>query len=181
MIFRWLFFVPDCFMLCIFSFPLQFEIRQLRAHLAQQDLDLAAEREAALQVPHMLNQQSSNRYKVVATGDSDDEATENITELRPARGESCLHAVYQPVLLFSYVELLNLLNNFPFKSELITFPEDCIFPLLQESYVCFRVADDVLFMNKFQPEPIKYPWTKMTVMYLTQHVSSILIITSIKH
>ncbi|XP_053127929.1 transmembrane protein 266 isoform X3 [Hemicordylus capensis] len=63
-----------------------FEIRQLRAHLAQQDLDLAAEREAALQVPHMLNKQSSNRYKVVsAGGDSDDEATENITELRPPR------------------------------------------------------------------------------------------------
>ncbi|XP_067327380.1 transmembrane protein 266 isoform X2 [Anolis sagrei] len=63
-----------------------FEIRQLRAHLAQQDLDLAAEREAALQVPHMLNKQSSNRYKVVAAGgDSDDEATENIMELRPAR------------------------------------------------------------------------------------------------
>ncbi|XP_031361623.1 transmembrane protein 266 isoform X1 [Lonchura striata] len=62
-----------------------FEIRQLRAHLAQQDLDLAAEREAALQVPHVLNKQSSKRYKVVATEDSDDEATENITELRPAR------------------------------------------------------------------------------------------------
>ncbi|XP_053258632.1 transmembrane protein 266 isoform X3 [Podarcis raffonei] len=63
-----------------------FEIRQLRAHLAQQDLDLAAEREAALQVPHMLNKQSSNRYKVVAAGgDSDDEATENISELRPPR------------------------------------------------------------------------------------------------
>ncbi|NXX10095.1 TM266 protein, partial [Podargus strigoides] len=62
-----------------------FEIRQLRAHLAQQDLDLAAEREAALQVPHVLNKQSSNRYKVVATEDSDDEATENITELRPPR------------------------------------------------------------------------------------------------
>ncbi|XP_030312832.1 transmembrane protein 266 [Calypte anna] len=60
-----------------------FEIRQLRAHLAQQDLDLAAEREAALQVPHVLNKQSSTRYKVVATEDSDDEATENITELRP--------------------------------------------------------------------------------------------------
>ncbi|XP_027553932.1 transmembrane protein 266 isoform X2 [Neopelma chrysocephalum] len=60
-----------------------FEIRQLRAHLAQQDLDLAAEREAALQVPHVLNKQSSKRYKVVATDDSDDEATENITELRP--------------------------------------------------------------------------------------------------
>ncbi|NXP47830.1 TM266 protein, partial [Heliornis fulica] len=62
-----------------------FEIRQLRAHLAQQDLDLAAEREAALQVPHVLNKQSSNRYKVVATEDSDDEATENISELRPPR------------------------------------------------------------------------------------------------
>ncbi|ETE66651.1 Transmembrane protein, partial [Ophiophagus hannah] len=63
-----------------------FEIRQLRAHLAQQDLDLAAEREAALQVPHMLKKQTGNRYKVVATGgDSDDETTENITELRPAR------------------------------------------------------------------------------------------------
>ncbi|XP_048173949.1 transmembrane protein 266 isoform X2 [Corvus hawaiiensis] len=62
-----------------------FEIRQLRAHLAQQDLDLAAEREAALQVPHVLNKQSSKRYKVVATEDSDDEATENITELRPPR------------------------------------------------------------------------------------------------
>ncbi|XP_039932915.1 transmembrane protein 266 [Hirundo rustica] len=62
-----------------------FEIRQLRAHLAQQDLDLAAEREAALQVPHVLNKQSSKRYKVVATEDSDDEATESITELRPAR------------------------------------------------------------------------------------------------
>ncbi|NXK11008.1 TM266 protein, partial [Herpetotheres cachinnans] len=62
-----------------------FEIRQLRAHLAQQDLDLAAEREAALQVPHVLNKQSRKRYKVVATEDSDDEATENITELRPPR------------------------------------------------------------------------------------------------
>ncbi|XP_014800030.1 PREDICTED: transmembrane protein C15orf27 homolog isoform X2 [Calidris pugnax] len=63
----------------------EFEIRQLRAHLAQQDLDLAAEREAALQVPHVLNKQSSNRYKVVATEDSDDDTTENITELRPPR------------------------------------------------------------------------------------------------
>ncbi|KAL8197062.1 UNVERIFIED_CONTAM: hypothetical protein K2H54_008184 [Gekko kuhli] len=73
-----------------------FEIRQLRAHLAQQDLDLAAEREAALQVPHMLNKQSSNRYKVVAAaGDSDDEATENITELRPPRGEQRLHGAVE--------------------------------------------------------------------------------------
>ncbi|KAM3827998.1 transmembrane protein 266 isoform 2-T2 [Vipera latastei] len=63
-----------------------FEIRQLRAHLAQQDLDLAAEREAALQVPHMLKKQTGNWYKVVAAGgDSDDETTANITELRPAR------------------------------------------------------------------------------------------------
>ncbi|NXI62920.1 TM266 protein, partial [Anseranas semipalmata] len=64
-----------------------FEIRQLRAHLAQQDLDLAAEREAALQVPHVLNKQSSNRYKVVASEDSDDEATENITELQTPRDD----------------------------------------------------------------------------------------------
>ncbi|XP_063170333.1 transmembrane protein 266 isoform X2 [Candoia aspera] len=63
-----------------------FEIRQLRAHLAQQDLDLAVEREAALQAPHVLKKQTGNRYKVVATGgDSDDETTGNITELRPAR------------------------------------------------------------------------------------------------
>ncbi|XP_038622842.1 transmembrane protein 266 [Tachyglossus aculeatus] len=61
-----------------------FEIRQLRAHLAQQDLDLAAEREAALQVSHVLDKKSS-RYKVVDTGDSDDETTENITNLRSPR------------------------------------------------------------------------------------------------
>uniref|UniRef100_A0A4X2KXE1 Transmembrane protein 266 n=1 Tax=Vombatus ursinus TaxID=29139 RepID=A0A4X2KXE1_VOMUR len=64
-----------------------FEIRQLRAHLAQQDLDLAAEREAALQAPHVLKPQGSARYKVVDTGDSDDdESTENITEPRPPHG-----------------------------------------------------------------------------------------------
>ncbi|XP_013812461.2 transmembrane protein 266 [Apteryx mantelli] len=72
-----------------------FEIRQLRAHLAQQDLDLAAEREAALQVPHLLNKQSSNRYKVVATEDSDDEATENITELQPPREDDMNNYISQ--------------------------------------------------------------------------------------
>ncbi|KAF7237821.1 hypothetical protein EYD10_15497 [Varanus komodoensis] len=78
-----------------------FEIRQLRAHLAQQDLDLAAEREAALQVPHMLNKQTSNRYKVVAAGgDSDDEATENITELRQPPGEWG-HPLRNPINLVS--------------------------------------------------------------------------------
>lgn len=40
----------------------------------------------------MLNKQSSNRYKVVATEDSDDEATETITELQTPRGECCLCA-----------------------------------------------------------------------------------------
>ncbi|XP_054024890.1 transmembrane protein 266 isoform X2 [Melanerpes formicivorus] len=70
-----------------------FEIRQLRAHLAQQDLDLAAEREAALQVPHVLNKQSSNRYKVVATEDSDDDTTDNITELRPSRDSGVPEAI----------------------------------------------------------------------------------------
>ncbi|XP_036271475.1 transmembrane protein 266 isoform X3 [Pipistrellus kuhlii] len=46
-----------------------FEIRQLRAHLAQQDLDLAAEREAALRAPQVLRPRG--RYHVVeatATG-----------------------------------------------------------------------------------------------------------------
>lgn len=38
---------------------LQFEIRQLRAHLAQQGLDLAAEREAALLAPQVLGRQRS--------------------------------------------------------------------------------------------------------------------------
>ncbi|XP_012583960.1 PREDICTED: transmembrane protein C15orf27 homolog [Condylura cristata] len=44
-----------------------FEIRQLRAHLAQQDLDLAAEREAALRTPHVLSQPRSG-YQVVEAG-----------------------------------------------------------------------------------------------------------------
>uniref|UniRef100_A0AAV2LQA6 Transmembrane protein 266 n=1 Tax=Knipowitschia caucasica TaxID=637954 RepID=A0AAV2LQA6_KNICA len=41
-----------------------FEIRQLRAHLAQQDLDLAAEREAAMQIRHVWGKQERN-LKVV--------------------------------------------------------------------------------------------------------------------
>ncbi|XP_075064535.1 transmembrane protein 266 isoform X3 [Mixophyes fleayi] len=57
-----------------------FEIRQLRAHLAQQDLDLVAERERALKLPHDL-QNKIDRFKVMANRDSDEEATENITEL----------------------------------------------------------------------------------------------------
>uniref|UniRef100_A0A8C9Q638 Transmembrane protein 266 n=1 Tax=Spermophilus dauricus TaxID=99837 RepID=A0A8C9Q638_SPEDA len=63
-----------------------FEIRQLRAHLAQQDLDLAAEREAALQAPHVLSQPRS-RYKVVEAGTWDEEtAAESIVEeLRPSQ------------------------------------------------------------------------------------------------
>ncbi|KAM6201612.1 transmembrane protein 266 [Rhynchocyon petersi] len=61
-----------------------FEIRQLRAHLAQQDLDLAAEREAALQAPHVLSQ-PRNRYKVVEAGAWDEEtaAESFMEELRP--------------------------------------------------------------------------------------------------
>ncbi|XP_053320534.1 transmembrane protein 266 [Spea bombifrons] len=55
-----------------------FEIRQLRAHLAQQDLDLVAERERALKLPHELQKQNE-RFKVMPN--SDDETTENITEL----------------------------------------------------------------------------------------------------
>lgn len=67
---------------------LQFEIRQLRAHLAQQDLDLAAEREAALQAPHVLSQPRS-RYKVVeaATWAEETAAESLVEELRPVQGE----------------------------------------------------------------------------------------------
>ncbi|XP_029337032.1 transmembrane protein 266 isoform X2 [Mus caroli] len=63
-----------------------FEIRQLRAHLAQQDLDLAAEREAALQAPHVLSQPRS-RYKVVEAGTwAEETAAESIVEeLRPSQ------------------------------------------------------------------------------------------------
>ncbi|KAF0041107.1 hypothetical protein F2P81_007005 [Scophthalmus maximus] len=42
-----------------------FEIRQLRAHLAQQDLDLVAEREAAMQIHHMWGKQSSSAFQEV--------------------------------------------------------------------------------------------------------------------
>uniref|UniRef100_A0A3Q4M2Z8 Transmembrane protein 266 n=1 Tax=Neolamprologus brichardi TaxID=32507 RepID=A0A3Q4M2Z8_NEOBR len=56
-----------------------FEIRQLRAHLAQQDLDLAAEREAAMQIHHVWDKQGRN-FQVVeglTPGESDDEGVAN--------------------------------------------------------------------------------------------------------
>ncbi|XP_054444740.1 transmembrane protein 266 isoform X2 [Pteronotus mesoamericanus] len=56
-----------------------FEIRQLRAHLAQQDLDLAAEREEALRAPQVLRRPRS-RYHVV-----EETATEGfVEELQPS-------------------------------------------------------------------------------------------------
>ncbi|KAM5292186.1 transmembrane protein 266 [Ctenodactylus gundi] len=63
-----------------------FEIRQLRAHLAQQDLDLAAEREAALQAPHVLSQPRS-RYKVMEAGTWDEDAAAGsvVEELPPSQ------------------------------------------------------------------------------------------------
>ncbi|XP_076128787.1 transmembrane protein 266 [Alosa pseudoharengus] len=45
-----------------------FEIRQLRAHLAQQDLDLAAEREAAMQIHHVWGKQSSSFQEMDGLG-----------------------------------------------------------------------------------------------------------------
>ncbi|XP_034163094.1 transmembrane protein 266 isoform X2 [Pangasianodon hypophthalmus] len=69
-----------------------FEIRQLRAHLAQQDLDLVAEREAAMQIHHVWGKQSSSFQEVDGLGPtaSDTEGrgkrrepgapTENITQ-----------------------------------------------------------------------------------------------------
>ncbi|XP_061534111.1 transmembrane protein 266 isoform X1 [Phycodurus eques] len=41
-----------------------FEIRQLRAHLAQQDLDLVAEREAAMQIHHLWGKPGSSFHEV---------------------------------------------------------------------------------------------------------------------
>ncbi|KAK2489141.1 hypothetical protein MC885_004064, partial [Smutsia gigantea] len=64
-----------------------FEIRQLRAHLAQQDLDLAAEREAALQAPHVLSR-PRGRYQVVEAGPwAEVAAAESVAEdLQPSPG-----------------------------------------------------------------------------------------------
>lgn len=62
-------------LLCSHTDRLQFEIRQLRAHLAQQDLDLAAEREAAMQIHHVWGKQGRS-FQVVeglTPGESDDE------------------------------------------------------------------------------------------------------------
>lgn len=63
--------------LFFFFFGLQFEIRQLRAHLAQQDLDLAAEREAAMEIRHVWGKQGRS-FKVLeglTPGESDDEGS----------------------------------------------------------------------------------------------------------
>ncbi|XP_062926529.1 transmembrane protein 266 isoform X3 [Mobula hypostoma] len=76
-----------------------FEIRQLRAHLAQQDLDLAAEREAAMQMHHVWNKQT-NKFQVVDgsnTGGSDDDGTESVIgphqPPKPAVPESGSHVI----------------------------------------------------------------------------------------
>ncbi|XP_076984593.1 transmembrane protein 266 [Tamandua tetradactyla] len=63
-----------------------FEIRQLRAHLAQQDLDLVAEREAALR-PLRALRQPRGRYQVVEAGAWDEEtaAQSVLEELRPSQ------------------------------------------------------------------------------------------------
>lgn len=80
---------------CLFTTPfarssillcLQFEIRQLRAHLAQQDLDLAAEREAAMQIQHVWGKQGRS-FQVVeglTPGESDDESGQRNSRKPPA-------------------------------------------------------------------------------------------------
>lgn len=69
-------------------FPLlQFEIRQLRAHLAQQDLDLAAEREAAMQIHHVWGKQSTfQEIDGLGPAGSDTECRANTREPRPPPG-----------------------------------------------------------------------------------------------
>ncbi|XP_067291871.1 transmembrane protein 266 [Pseudorasbora parva] len=61
-----------------------FEIRQLRAHLAQQDLDLAAEREAAMQIHHVWGKQSFQEIDGLRPAGSDNECRANTREPRPA-------------------------------------------------------------------------------------------------
>ncbi|XP_060933159.1 transmembrane protein 266 [Limanda limanda] len=65
-----------------------FEIRQLRAHLAQQDLDLVAEREAAMQIHHMWGKQSSTFLEVdgLAPGNSEHHAPAKAREPGGAAG-----------------------------------------------------------------------------------------------
>ncbi|XP_028813563.1 transmembrane protein 266 isoform X1 [Denticeps clupeoides] len=59
-----------------------FEIRQLRAHLAQQDLDLVAEREAAMQIHHVWGKQSRSFQEVdgLGPGVSDNDGNANARE-----------------------------------------------------------------------------------------------------
>ncbi|XP_056120949.1 transmembrane protein 266 isoform X2 [Rhinichthys klamathensis goyatoka] len=59
-----------------------FEIRQLRAHLAQQDLDLAAEREAAMQIHHVWGKQSSSFQEIDGLGPAGSD--KHTREPRPA-------------------------------------------------------------------------------------------------
>ena len=56
--------LTQCLSLPLSLSSCQFEIRQLRAHLAQQDLDLVAEREAAMQIHHVWGKQSSSFQEV---------------------------------------------------------------------------------------------------------------------
>ncbi|KAK5873746.1 hypothetical protein PBY51_018758 [Eleginops maclovinus] len=70
-----------------------FEIRQLRAHLAQQDLDLAAEREAAMQIHHVWGKQGRS-FQVVEglpPGEFDDEGQGQRNPREP-------HATADPVV-----------------------------------------------------------------------------------
>ncbi|KAL2093022.1 hypothetical protein ACEWY4_010334 [Coilia grayii] len=60
-----------------------FEIRQLRAHLAQQDLDLAAEREAAMQMHHVWGKQSSSFQEVDGLGPGGSDANSHTKAREP--------------------------------------------------------------------------------------------------
>lgn len=75
--------------------PCQFEIRQLRAHLAQQDLDLVAEREAAMQIHHVWGKQSSSFQEVDGLG-----PTASNTEGRGKRREAGAPTGNDPSVLF---------------------------------------------------------------------------------
>lgn len=91
----------------------QFEIRQLRAHLAQQDLDLAAEREAAMQIHHVWGKQSSSFQEIDGLGPAGSD--KHTREPRPAPGTSPV-----PVFLLSQLKSSDLYTCAT-KMSLVTF------------------------------------------------------------
>lgn len=55
---------------------------------------------------------------------------------------------------------------FPSTTEFIHFSGECLFPFLQRSCICSKVAEAVAFLSRFWPGPVEQLWRKMTAIYL---------------